>query len=48
MNEFFVRGVPLAEALDALARWDTLTDAELEELGFTSFVERTAPDRHLQ
>jgi hypothetical protein len=36
LSEFFVRGVPLAQALDMLERWDTVTDAELVEIGFTS------------
>jgi hypothetical protein len=35
LSEFFVRGVPLAQALNVLARWETVTDAELAELGFT-------------
>jgi hypothetical protein len=36
LNDFFERKVGLAKALDALTRWENLTDAELEELGFTS------------
>jgi hypothetical protein len=34
MNEFFIRNIPLREALDARARWKTLSAAELVELGF--------------
>jgi hypothetical protein len=34
MNEFFLRGVPLAIAVEARGRWNTLTDAEKRALGF--------------
>lgn len=33
-NEFLIRGIPLRIALDALARWETLSENELEDLGF--------------
>jgi hypothetical protein len=39
LNEFFIRGVPLATALDLLARWDTVMDSELVEAGFISSTE---------
>jgi hypothetical protein len=35
MNEFFVRGVPLAEAVALRNRWHLLSPEELEALGFT-------------
>jgi hypothetical protein len=38
LSEFFIRGVPLEKAVDARERWETLTDAELAELGFTSSI----------
>jgi hypothetical protein len=38
LNEFFVRGIPLDVSLDVLSRWDTVTDAELREIGFTSSI----------
>ncbi len=34
MNEFFVRNIPLRDALDARARWETLSQDELIALGF--------------
>jgi hypothetical protein len=34
--EFLVRGYDLADALAILERWDSLTVAELAELGFSS------------
>jgi hypothetical protein len=33
-DEFFVRGIPLVVALDIRARWDTVTEEELERIGF--------------
>lgn len=39
MNEFFVRGIALTTALSILARWETISEAELLELGFTSSIE---------
>lgn len=36
MNEFLVRGVPLSLAVDARARWRSLTDDEKLALGFES------------
>jgi hypothetical protein len=35
LNEFFLRGVSLVVALDIRARWDTVTDEELQRIGFT-------------
>jgi|GEM_PF-4086627 len=35
MNEFFIRGIPLAVALDLLKRWDSLTSEELARWGFS-------------
>ncbi len=35
-NDFFIRGVPLHIALDAIAKWETLTDKEKEVLGFSA------------
>lgn len=43
LNEFFVRGIPLQVSLDILSRWETVTDAELREIGFTS----STPERGL-
>ena len=40
--EFMFKGVPAAEAVDLLDRWDTLTDAEIEALGFTAASSREA------
>jgi hypothetical protein len=34
LGEFMIRNVPLAAALDALKRWDDLTDKERQRLGF--------------
>jgi hypothetical protein len=36
LNDFFLRNVPLGKALDAITRWDGLTELELKQLGFTS------------
>jgi hypothetical protein len=35
MNEFFARNIPLRDALDARARWETPSEAELAEPGFS-------------
>src|SRR4029077_5293904 len=34
LSEFMIRNIPLSAALDALKRWDDLTDEELQRLGF--------------
>jgi hypothetical protein len=39
LNEFFVRGIPLATAVDVLSRWDSVTDDELIEIGFMASSE---------
>lgn len=36
MNDFFVRGVPVDVAREAIDKWDTLTDEERQLLGFTA------------
>ena len=34
LNEFLVRRIPLTKALEALARWESLTSVEIVALGF--------------
>lgn len=41
LTEFMLRGIDLADALDILDQWETLTDAEREALGFSA--SRRAP-----
>jgi hypothetical protein len=36
LNEFFLRGIPLREALSLLARWEELRHQELAEYGFNA------------
>jgi hypothetical protein len=44
LNEFFVRGIPLAKAIEVLARWEKLTDGELAQLGFSGDQGRAGLD----
>lgn len=34
LTEFYLRGFPLEVALAILARWETLTEVDLQRLGF--------------
>ena len=43
--EFLIRGYDLADALVILERWDSLTSAELAELGFISSEGPEEPER---
>jgi hypothetical protein len=44
--EFLTKGYSVAQMQTILSRWDTLTDAELVELGFSDYAaERAAPVR---
>lgn len=40
LNEFFLRGVPVREAVDAVRNWEALNNAQLRELGFDYDDER--------
>jgi hypothetical protein len=41
-NEFFVRRIPLAKAIEARRHWHELSSEEREALGFTAFADETA------
>jgi hypothetical protein len=43
MNEFLVRGISLAMAVDARARWHTMTDDEKRALGFSESSSTKSP-----
>ena len=43
MNDFFVRGIPIGVAKEAIDRWDTLSDNDKAKLGF----ERSLLDEYL-
>jgi hypothetical protein len=49
LNDFFLRNVPLGKALDAIAKWEGLTEREREQLGFgTSTREHLEQTRELR
>ena len=39
LNEFLLRSIPLREAIAIRSRWETLSEAEINELGFSDFSE---------
>jgi hypothetical protein len=45
LNDFFIRGVPLSIALDALEKWGTLTKEQREILGFMPAQTSLSPAR---
>jgi hypothetical protein len=43
LSEFMLKGIPLAVALDALERWDSLSDIDKANLGFSDQKPRARP-----
>ena len=41
--EFMFRGIPARDAVDIRARWETLTEADLRELGFIEDAPLSVP-----